>query len=157
MAARQACQYLYILQSYRGSLQGVSTVILGFYGEILQFKHETVCIHSKANDGEGYTRDLSAKIGFVLDYAAVSPAEHFALLNLLTVCHQKANLPWPLKGCLFSKADVLVWTFDFKKFSTLAAGNFSNHSAENAEIRNYSPICFPPNMDVGDGTVYILI
>ncbi|KAI4593066.1 hypothetical protein KJ359_010153 [Pestalotiopsis sp. 9143b] len=58
---------------------------------------------------------LQAQVGFVLDYAAASPAD----CSSPVVPDEKFEIPWSLKGCGFTSSNVLVWTHDFQPFSTL--------------------------------------
>ena len=61
----------------------------------------------------------TARIGFVLDYARMSPAED-SITGPNTPASLTDEVPWQLAGCNFNKDNVLVWTHDFQAFTTLA-------------------------------------
>ncbi len=63
--------------------------------------------------GKG-TGSLSAKIGFLLDFARISPVS-----NSSHIGSSESNLPWAIRICQFSEDNVLVWTFNFKTLSDL--------------------------------------
>jgi len=87
----------------------------------------------------GFTGDLSAKIGFLLDFAAVSAASDTAD-DTDTVAEDESDdqegpdMPWVLEGCGFDMTNVLLWTFNFKRFSTLTAKDLSKSSDGNADL-----------------------
>lgn len=68
-----------------------------------------------------FTGSLDAKIGFILDYALESPAND----TLIDIEEKDGDsgeeIPWQLKGCLFNKENVLIWTHNMLGFSTLFA------------------------------------
>ncbi|XHF97297.1 hypothetical protein AWENTII_000892 [Aspergillus wentii] len=76
---------------------------------------------------------LSAEIGFILDFVAVSPANDLPLSLGSTEAPEnldsKVQLPWSLQGCLFNETNVLVWTSNFREFLPLSARDFSKNSS----------------------------
>lgn len=62
-----------------------------------------------------------AKVGFILDYAAVSPEEDSFLECPDENDGLSFQLPASLKACNFQESNVLLWTFNFRKFLPLAA------------------------------------
>ncbi|OJJ52653.1 hypothetical protein ASPSYDRAFT_51789 [Aspergillus sydowii CBS 593.65] len=78
---------------------------------------------------------LAAKIGFVLDYAAVSPASDSFSGHGLTESRSRIQLPWALKGCQFDETNVLIWTFNFQAFSPLDQNNISDSC--NDDVSHY--------------------
>lgn len=71
-----------------------------------------------------YFGSLSAKIGFVLDYGAISPMSGSfpeKIEQPIGIDPNEISLPWSLKGCQFNKENALLWTFNFKKFRPFGA------------------------------------
>ncbi|OJJ55566.1 hypothetical protein ASPSYDRAFT_1159393 [Aspergillus sydowii CBS 593.65] len=67
---------------------------------------------------------INARIAFVLDFAATSPANDELLLPL--GCEELADvIPWSLRGCHFNDKNSLIWTHDFGSFSELEFESFS--------------------------------
>ncbi|KAJ5179717.1 hypothetical protein N7492_002927 [Penicillium capsulatum] len=60
---------------------------------------------------------LSARVGFVLDYAAICPASGALQENPVGV--PKFGIPWALRKCRFDDTNCLVWTFNFDHFLPL--------------------------------------
>lgn len=87
----------------------------------------------------GFIGDLSAKIGFLLDFAAVSAASDTAD-DTDTVAEDESDdqegpdMLWVLEGCGFDMINVLLWIFNFKRFSTLTAKDFSKSLDGNADL-----------------------
>jgi hypothetical protein len=75
----------------------------------------------------------SAKVGFILDYAAVSPEED-SFLECPKDEDPTVQLPWPLKVCNFTESNILLWTYDFGKFLPLA-GSVATPNANQDELR----------------------
>lgn len=71
-----------------------------------------------------FAGSLQAAIGFVLDYAAVSVANDSPLESVNS--KSSSDLPWPIQGCGFHEKNVLVWTYNFKRFSSLTPDDFIN-------------------------------
>lgn len=61
----------------------------------------------------------SAKVGFILDYAAVSPEED-SFLERPNDEDPAVQLPWSLETCNFTESNILLWTYNFGKFLPLA-------------------------------------
>ena len=73
---------------------------------------------------------LSARIGFVLDYAAMSSA------NDVPLDSAKRNsldydLPRSIRGCGFNTENAILWTYNFQEFSTLNQDDFIEVSQGN--------------------------
>jgi len=73
--------------------------------------------------------NLSAKVAIVLDYASHNPAAAHVTSDPEVIL-ENGDLPWALTGCGFTQQNVLVWTRDFRKFSTLNAASFVAMSME---------------------------
>ncbi|KAB8210838.1 hypothetical protein BDV34DRAFT_220017 [Aspergillus parasiticus] len=73
-------------------------------------------------DSIPFAGSLQAAIGFVLDYAAVSVANDSPLESVNS--KRSGDLPWPIQGCGFHQNNVLVWTYNFKRFSSLTPNDF---------------------------------
>lgn len=68
-----------------------------------------------------YFGNRSAQFAFVLDFAVTAPefdglAEEIDSEKKIS---STIDLPWALQGCQFNATNVLVWTFNFKAFSSL--------------------------------------
>ncbi|KAB8261064.1 hypothetical protein BDV32DRAFT_137719 [Aspergillus pseudonomiae] len=77
----------------------------------------------EACDSIPFSGSLQAAIGFVLDYAAVSVANDSPLESVIS--KNSGDLPWPIQGCGFHEGNVLVWTYNFKRFSSLTPDDFT--------------------------------
>jgi hypothetical protein len=75
-----------------------------------------------------FISSLSAKIGWVLDYAAVSPAS--LPLDISGFEASESGIPSSLKGCHFDETNTLIWTYNFQKCSILAADDFRDASSD---------------------------
>ncbi|KAF5980570.1 hypothetical protein FCOIX_4711 [Fusarium coicis] len=60
----------------------------------------------------------SARIGVLLDYSMVSEAEDYSRTSH-QIPNQENKIPWQIRGFGFNTSNVLVWTYDFKPFTTL--------------------------------------
>jgi hypothetical protein len=70
-----------------------------------------------------FAGSLSAAIGLVLDYAAVSVGDS-PIEPLNDECLD-IDILWSIQGCGFNKKNVLLWTLNFKGFSSLTPGDFT--------------------------------
>ncbi|KAJ5715261.1 uncharacterized protein N7483_012442 [Penicillium malachiteum] len=74
-----------------------------------------------------------AKVGFILDYAAVSPEED-TLPEIPDDDGLAVALPPSLGACNCKESNVLVWTFNFRKFVPLASQTITLTQAEEREL-----------------------
>lgn len=82
-----------------------------------------------------YFGSLSATLGFVLDNALAT--RHSEQMSPVEANESFATLPWSLEGCHFHERNVVVWTHDFRPFSTLSVDSLKPcTSAESDQIRN---------------------
>jgi hypothetical protein len=75
----------------------------------------------------------SAKVGFILDYAAVSPEED-SFLECPKDEEPVVQLPWSLKACNFTDSNILLWKYNFGKFLPLAE-DVATPNANQDELR----------------------
>jgi hypothetical protein len=102
-----------------------------------------------ANNGAAFVGTRTARIGFILDYARLSPAEYFHANhdNYSSVTNE---IPWQLAGCNFSKDNVLVWMHDFQPFTTLADTNSDlSHPHSFATLASHKSLISSSNLGIG--------
>lgn len=89
-----------------------------------------------------FTGSLSAKISFVLDFAAVAAEEDTPGDTEVATENPEddpgdqegPDVPWVLRGCGFDETNVLLWTFNFKRFSALTAKDLARSPSGNLDL-----------------------
>ncbi|PYH29585.1 uncharacterized protein BO87DRAFT_410362 [Aspergillus neoniger CBS 115656] len=63
---------------------------------------------------------LTSEVAAILDYAAVSGANDTPMrASNIDDEQQMLTIPWSLDGCGFTEENILIWTYDFKSFTSI--------------------------------------
>ncbi|KAL4788327.1 hypothetical protein BJX76DRAFT_353354 [Aspergillus varians] len=107
----------------RAALGDTSDLLTEIRTSLLEPKKPKECVPEAA--GPPFTGSLDAPIGFLLDFAAASPANNASPTTIKGSEKPVVMIPWPLQGCHFNKKNCLVWTHDFRAFTELGLGHLS--------------------------------
>ncbi|KAL4879848.1 hypothetical protein BJY04DRAFT_219656 [Aspergillus karnatakaensis] len=124
-------QRLLFKRDFSGALRDVLGNAAQPVLDYLQLSWE-ILTDTRVNDPPPYIGNVSARIAFVLDYFAVSPADDTPLESI-DEHPSTLVIPWSLRGCGFNEENVLVWTFNFRKPRQLDTNELAM-LAENREL-----------------------